>query len=183
MNNKYDIKLYDILYGLTEASKNFGETDKNVHTGLEIEKALKEIREYLEEYPGCVKIRDKRSKISKYLNFYKEEIKRMSNENSDAKYICDHFNWNLSVEDMLKKIREYLEEHPEIAYYSEVSDGLQITHGNVEDHLYLNKAKIKVLSDKNNDAKYICEHFKWVAYSDSECNPLDYEHVWIRYRL
>ena len=94
MNNKNDIKLYDILFGLTEASKNFDETDKNANTGLKIEKTLKEIREYLEEYPGCVKIQDKRSKISRYLNFYKEEIKRMSNENNnDAKYICEYFNW------------------------------------------------------------------------------------------
>ena len=35
------------------------------------------------------------------------------------------------------------------------------------------KEEIIKMSDENSEAKYICEYFNWMIYSDSEYNPLD----------
>ena len=79
-----------------------------------------------------------------------------------------------SFENALKEIKKYLEEHPEITNYQEIPDKLQTTGGKIGAYLSNNKEKIKMLSnEKNDDAKYICEYFNWVSYSDTEPNPLD----------
>ncbi len=133
------------------------------------EDILKEIREYLEEYPGITsytKIDDKMqitgSKIGSYLSNNKEKIINMSDENSDAKYICDYFGWNITKEDILKKIREYLEEHPGITNFRKIDYKIQTTGGKIGNYLFYKKEEIKKISNENSDAKYICDYFGWL---------------------
>ena len=97
----------------------------------------------------------------------------MSDENSDAKYICDYFGWNITKEDILKEIREYLEEHPGITSYAKIDDKMQTTGGKIGNYLSKYKEEIIEKSYENSDAKYICEYFNWMIYSDSEYNPYD----------
>ena len=147
------------------------------------EDILKEIRRYLEEHLGITnsaKIDDKMQttggKIGNYLSKNKEKIKEISNENSDAKYICDYFGWlekKVTKEDILKEIRRYLEEHLGITNSAKIDDKMQTTGGKIGNYLSKNKEKIKEISNENSDAKYICEYFNWMIYSDSEYNPLD----------
>ena len=147
------------------------------------EDKLKEIREYLEEHPeetNYAKIDDKMQttggKIGNYLVVNKRKIMGKTDKNSDAKYICDYFGWlekKATKEDKLKEIREYLEEHPGITNYSKIDDKMQITGGKIGNYLSNNKEKIIEVSKENSDAKYICEYFNWVMYSDSEYNPYD----------
>ena len=144
------------------------------------EDKLKEIREYLEKHPRITnygKIDDKMqttgSKIGCYLQVHKEEIIEISKENSDAKYICDYFEWNVTKEDILKEIREYLKEHSDITNFAKISDRMQTTGGKIGSYLSNNKKEIIKMSDENSEAKYICEYFNWVMYSDSEYNPYD----------
>ena len=113
------------------------------------------------------------SMIGNYLLSHKEKIKEISNENSDAKYICDYFGWNITKEDILKEIRRYLEEHLGITNSAKIDDKMQTTGGKIGNYLSKNKEKIKEISNENSDAKYICEYFNWMIYSDSEYNPLD----------
>ena len=113
------------------------------------------------------------SMIGKYLSKNKEKIKEKSDENSDAKYICDYFGWNITKEDILKEIREYLEEHLGITNSAKIDDKMQTTGGMIGNYLLSHKEKIKEISNENSDAKYICEYFNWMIYSDSEYNPLD----------
>ena len=115
-------------------------------------------------------------KIGNYLGANRREIIEKSDKNSDAKYICDYFGWlekKATKEDKLKEIREYLEEHPGITNYSKIDDKMQITGGKIGNYLSNNKEKIIEVSKENSDAKYICEYFNWVMYSDSEYNPYD----------
>ena len=147
------------------------------------EDILKEIREYLEEHLGITnfkKISDRMQttggKIGGYLNRYKKEIIEKSDENSDAKYICDYFRWlerKATKEDKLKEIREYLEEHLGITNYQRISDKMQTTGGKIGIYLGGNRREIIEKSDENGDAKYICEYFNWITYSDSGYNPYD----------
>ena len=116
------------------------------------------------------------SKIGNYFSVHKEEIINMSDENSDAKYICDYFGWlekKATVEDILKEIKKYLEEHPGITNFRKISDRMQTTGGKIGNYLFNNKKEIIQASKENCDAKYICEYFNWVMYSDSEYNPYD----------
>ena len=142
---------------------------KETKKGKLKEGKLKEIRNYLEEHPGITsytKIDDKMqitgSKIGSYLSHKKEEIINMSDENSDAKYICDYFGWNITKEDKLKEIREYLEEHSGITYYAKIEDRMQTTGGKIGNYLFYKKEKIKKISNENSDAKYICDYFGWL---------------------
>ena len=144
------------------------------------EDILKEIRKYLEEHLGITdyqRISDKMQttggKIGNYLSVHKEEIIKMSDKNSDAKYICDYFGWNITKEDILKEIRKYLEEHLGITDYQRISDKMQTTGGKIGNYLSVHKEEIIEKSYENSDAKYICEYFNWVMYSDSEYNPYD----------
>ena len=144
------------------------------------EDKLKEIREYLEEHPeetNYSKIFDKMqttgSMIGNYLTNNKEKIIEISDKNSDAKYICDYLGWNITKEDILKEIRRYLEEHPEETYYTKIDYKMQTTGGKIGIYLSTHKEEIIEKSDENSEAKYICEYFNWMIYSDSEYNPLD----------
>ena len=146
------------------------------------EDILKEIREYLEEHPGITsyskiddKIQTTCSKIGNYFQYYKKEIIEISNENSDAKYICDYFGWNITKEDILKEIREYLEEHHGITDYSRIDYKMQTTGGKIGNYLKIHKEKIKEISNENSDAKYICDYFKWIVVND-ELN-VDYNYI------
>ena len=149
------------------------------------EDILKEIREYLEEHPGITsyskiddKIQTTCSKIGNYFQYYKKEIIEISNENSDAKYICDYFGWlekKVTKEDILKEIREYLEEHPGITSYSKIDDKIQTTCSKIGNYLKIHKEKIKEISNENSDAKYICDYFKWIVVND-ELN-VDYNYI------
>ena len=135
-------------------------------------KNINEIRKYLEEHPGITyytKINDRMqttgSMIGSYLQEYKEEIIEISKENSNAKYICDYFGWlekKVTKEDILKEIREYLEEHPGITYYTKINDRMQTTGSMIGKYLSNNKEKIKEISNENSDAKYICDYFRWL---------------------
>ena len=148
-----------------------------------IEDILKEIKKYLEEHTGITNFQkiDYRMQttggmIGNYLYNKKEEIINMSDENSDAKYICDYFRWlekKSTIEDILKEIQKYLEEHLGITDYQRISDRMQTTGGMIGRYLSHNKEKIIEASKENGDAKYICEYFNWVMYSDSEYNPYD----------
>ena len=144
------------------------------------EDKLKEIREYLEKHPRITNyatINDKMQTtggmIGGYLKIHKEEIINMSDEKSDAKYICEYFKWNIAKEEILKEIRKYLEEHLGITDYQRISDRMQTTGGKIGNYLPTHKEEIIEKSYENSDAKYICEYFNWVMYSDSEYNPLD----------
>ena len=115
-------------------------------------------------------------KIGNYLSKNKEEIINMSDENSEAKYICDYLGWlekKATIEDILKEIRKYLEEHHGITNYAIIDYKMQTTGGKIGNYLSNNKEKIIEVSKENGDAKYICEYFNWVMYSDSEYNPYD----------
>ena len=115
-------------------------------------------------------------KIGNYLSNKKEEIINMSDENIDAKYICDYFGWlekKVTIEDILKEIKKYLEEHHGITDYQRISDRMQTTGGKIGNYLRTHKEEIINMSDENSEAKYICEYFNWVMYSDSEYNPYD----------
>ena len=143
---------------------------------------LKEIRNYLEEHSGITsytKIEDRMQttggKIGKYLSRNKEKIKEISNENSDAKYICDYFGWNITKEDILEEIREYLEEHPGIRSYVKIEDRMKTTGGKIGNYLSFHKEEIINISDENSDAKYICDYFKWIVVND-ELN-VDYNYI------
>ena len=148
-----------------------------------IEDILKEIKKYLEEHTGITnfkkiddKIQTTGGKIGYYLSNKKEEIINMSDENSEAKYICDYFGWlekKATIEDILKEIRKYLEEHHGITNYAIIDYKMQTTGGKIGNYLSNNKEKIIEVSKENGDAKYICEYFNWVMYSDSEYNPYD----------
>ena len=115
-------------------------------------------------------------KIGNYLSYKKEEIIKMSDENSEAKYICEYFGWlekKATIEDILKEIKKYLEEHLGITNYAKIDDKMQTTGGKIGNYLSVHKEEIINMSDENSDAKYICEYFNWVMYSDSEYNPYD----------
>ena len=117
-------------------------------------------------------------KIGNYFQYYKKEIIEISNENSDAKYICDYFGWlekKVTKEDILKEIREYLEEHPGITYYTKINDRIQTTGSMIGKYLSNNKEKIKEISKENSNAKYICDYFKWIVVND-ELN-VDYNYI------
>ena len=149
------------------------------------EDILKEIREYLEEHPGITsysridyKMQTTGGKIGNYFQYYKKEIIEISNKNSDAKYICDYFGWlekKVTKEDILKEIREYLEEHPGITSYSKIDDKIQTTCSKIGNYLKIHKEKIKEISNENSDAKYICDYFKWIVVND-ELN-VDYNYI------
>ena len=148
-----------------------------------IEDILKEIKKYLEEHHGITNLReidDKMQttggKIGNYLSVHKEEIINMSDENSEAKYICDYFGWlekKATIEDILNEIKKYLEEHHGITNFQKIDDKIQTTGGKIGNYLSNNKKEIIEASKENGDAKYICEYFNWVMYSDSEYNPYD----------
>ena len=148
-----------------------------------IEDILKEIRNYLEEHSGITnpkiiddKMQTTGGKIGNYLSYKKEEIIKMSDENSEAKYICEYFGWlekKATIEDILKEIKKYLEEHLGITNYAKIDDKMQTTGGKIGNYLSVHKEEIINMSDENSDAKYICEYFNWVMYSDSEYNPYD----------
>ena len=107
---------------------------------------------------------------------HKEEIINISDENSDAKYICDYFGWlekKVTIEDVLKEIRGYLEERFGITNFGKIDDRMQTTSGKIGSYLSNNKEAIIEMSRENSDAKYICEYFNWIMYSDSEYNPYD----------
>ena len=138
-----------------------------------IEDVLKEIRGYLEEHPGITnfekidyKIQTTGGKIGNYLFYKKEEIINISDENSDAKYICDYFGWNITKEDILEEIREYLEEHPGIRSYVKIEDRMKTTGGKIGNYLSFHKEEIINISDENSDAKYICDYFVWNVVND-----------------
>ena len=111
--------------------------------------------------------------IGKYLSHNKEKIIELSKENSDAKYICDYFRWLEKKEDKLKEIREYLEEHSGITNFSKIDYRMQTTGGKIGNYLQVHKEAIIEISKENSDAKYICDYFKWMIYSDYEYNPYD----------
>ena len=50
---------------------------------------------------------------------------------------------------------------------------MQTTGGKIGSYLSNNKEAIIEMSREHSDAKYICEYFNWMIYSDSEYNPLD----------
>ena len=50
---------------------------------------------------------------------------------------------------------------------------MQTTSGKIGSYLSNNKEAIIEMSRENSDAKYICEYFNWIMYSDSEYNPYD----------
>ena len=50
---------------------------------------------------------------------------------------------------------------------------MQTTGGKIGIYLGGNRREIIEKSDENGDAKYICEYFNWIMYSDSEYNPYD----------
>ena len=184
-DNLKDIKLDDNIFELTSVLKDFVEIDKEVDTDLKttFEDILKEIRKYLEEHPGITnyaridyKMQTTGGKIGRYLSYKKEEIINISDENSEAKYICEYFGWlekKATIEDILKEIKKYLEEHLGITNFGRIDDKMQTTGGKIGRYLSRNKEKIIELSKENSDAKYICEYFNWVMYSDSEYNPYD----------
>ena len=170
-DNLKDIKLDDNLIELTSVLKDFVEIDKEVNEELKntFDDILKEIRKYLEEHPeetNYSKISDKMQttggKIGNYLSKNKEKIIEKSDENSDAEYICDYFGWDITKEDKLKEIREYLEEHPGITNYQKIDDKMQTTGGKIGNYLVVNKRKIMGKTDKNSDAEYICDYFGWL---------------------
>ena len=63
-------------------------------------------------------------KIGNYLSFHKEEIINISDENSDAKYICDYFKWIV------------------------VNDELNVDYNYIDDQIIKDNLKIKMMNKK-----------------------------------
>ena len=103
--------------------------------------------------------------IGNYLSVHKEEIIELSEENENAKEICNYFGWlneKITIEDVLKEINEYLQNQTEkIKSYRTIKDELKTTGGQIGNYLLAHKKEIIELAiNGNSDALYICNYFK-----------------------
>ena len=92
-------------------------------------------------------------RIGYYLNSHKKEIIELSEENENAKEICNYFNWQkgkekITKEDVLKEINEYLH-----------NQTIKITNFGAIKDLW-KKEIIELAINGNSDALYICNYFK-----------------------
>ena len=141
---------------------------------ITIEDVLKEINEYLqnqkEKITSYVTIKDTLKmtggQIGKYLNRYKVEIIGLAEENENAKEICNYFDWlkkKITIEDVLKEINEYLlSQTTKITNCTRIKDTLKTTGGQIGIYLVYRKKEIIELSEKNENAKEICNYFDWL---------------------
>ena len=138
-----------------------------------IEDVLKEINEYLqnqkEKITSYATIKDRLkttgSQIGNYLSVHKKEIIELSEENENAKEICNYFGWlneKITIEDVLKEINEYLHNQTiKIKSYRTIKDELKTTGGQIGNYLLAHKKEIIELAiNGNSDALYICNYFK-----------------------
>ena len=138
-----------------------------------IEDVLKEINEYLqnqkEKIKSCRIIKDELKttggQIGNYLNDHKKKIIELSEENENAKEICNYFNWQkekITIEAVLKEINEYLQRQKEkITNYTRIKDELKTTSGQIGCYLrYYKDEIIELALNGNSDALYICNYFK-----------------------
>ena len=141
---------------------------------IAIEDVLKEINEYLqnqkEKITSYQKITDTLKatggQIGIYLQHWKKEIIELSEKNNYAKEICNYFCWlneEITKEDILKEINEYLQNQEEkITGYATIKDKLKTTGGQIGNYLNDHKKEIIELSKENKNAKEICNYFGWL---------------------
>lgn len=107
--------------------------------------------------------------ISNYLLVHKKEIIELSDNNPDAKYICDYFKWlerKATKEDLFKEISEILREKDKrgerIRNIREINYQLKTNGNSLRNYLIDHKQEIIQSIDSNMDAKYICDYFGWL---------------------
>ena len=70
---------------------------------------------------------------------------------------------NIDINSILKEINEYLQNQKEkITSYATIKGKLRTTEGKIGNYLHSHKKEIIELSEKNNDAKKICNYFGWL---------------------
>ena len=157
------------IRGRLRLFSDFYKDVKNL-TNTDMENVLKEICEYLQNKPDQItsfatisnKLKSTGGAIGNYLNGHKKEIIELSGENENAQYICKYFGWQISKEDILKEICEYLQSQPaKITNFGTISDRLKLTGGKIGSYLSNNKKEIIELSGENENAQYICNYFGW----------------------
>ena len=163
-NIKGRLKLFSDLY-----------KDVKTLTTVDIEKALKEIADYLREhYPQdkiiryrtiSAKLKSTGSKISSHLQYNKQEIIDLAlEENEDAKYICEQVGWLNKEAKIVKEIADYLRKHypqGEIKNYQAISDMLESIGGEIGNYLAKHKLEIiEMALNKNEDAISICKRIR-----------------------
>lgn len=107
--------------------------------------------------------------ISNYLKVHKKEIIELSDNNPDAKYICDYFKWlerKATKEDLFKEISKILREKDKrgerIRNIREINYQLKTNGNSLRNYLIAHKQEIIQSIDSNMDAKYICDYFGWL---------------------
>ena len=162
--------------GVNGILRNFYDLYKNVNkiNSKDINFVLKEINEYLqnqtEKITSYATIKDRLKttggQIGNYLSVHKEEIIELSEENENAKEICNYFGWlneKITIEDVLKEINEYLyNQTKKIKNYRTIKDELKTTGSQIGNYLIVHKKEIIELSDKNAYAQAICNYFGWL---------------------
>ena len=70
---------------------------------------------------------------------------------------------NIDINSILKEINGYLRSQTtKITNYKKITDRLKTTGGQIGNYLHSHKKEIIELSEKNNDAKKICNYFGWL---------------------
>ena len=70
---------------------------------------------------------------------------------------------NIDINSILKEINGYLRSQTtKITNYKKITDRLKTTGGQIGNYLHSHKKEIIELSEKNNDAKKICNYFCWL---------------------
>ena len=143
---------------------------------LSFDQRLKEVADYLKSKEGqnitsYSTINKKFSSgfdMLNWINNNKPKIIEVSNENEDALYIAQRFEWFeekvvLSFEQRLKEVADYLksEEGQNIIYAKKINKKFSSGTG-MANWITDNKPKIIEVSNENEDALYITQRFKWL---------------------
>ena len=170
----------DILdnFKIIDCNKDIREILDKLDDDLEItfDERLKEVVDYLKSEEGqniiYVKKINKKfssgSDMSNWLRYNKQKIIEVSNENEDALYIAQRFEWLeekvvLSFDQRLKEVADYLksEEGQNITEYSTINKKFS-SGTDMVNWINGNKPKIIEVSNENEDALYIAQRFEWL---------------------
>ena len=149
---------------------------------LSFEQRLKEVADYLksEEGQNITSYSTINKKFSSgfdmlnWINKNKPKIIEVSNENEDALYIAQRFEWFeekvvLSFEQRLKEVADYLksEEGQNIIYAKKINKKFS-SGTDMANWINDNKPKIIEVSNENEDALYIIQRFDWTLSLSKE---------------